>query len=193
MRKGFIYGTALALAMAGGGVATAKSTQASPDGEIKGTYNCQLTGGFIAQAASTGLGQFSVDGKGNVTDAAGQLAVTIGGENQPSTASSNGFFFISQYTFQACDYTPSGGLYSLSANGSGTLSIQWTPSASNADSPVDCTEDITTDYDILVNSAASFTLNSTDLLPSTCGDPNIDYADCGSSFTGTCVQQAAKP
>jgi hypothetical protein len=98
MRKGFIYGTALALAMAGGGVATAKSTQASPDGEIKGTYNCQLTGGFIAQAASTGLGQFSVDGKGNVTDAAGQLAVTIGGENQPSTASSNGFFFISQYT-----------------------------------------------------------------------------------------------
>lgn len=34
MRKSFIYGTALAFALAGGGTAFAKSQQASPDEEI---------------------------------------------------------------------------------------------------------------------------------------------------------------
>ncbi|HUN58414.1 MAG TPA: hypothetical protein VMU41_09895 [Candidatus Binataceae bacterium] len=196
MNKGFIYGTAIALALAGPGAALAKSKPASTSGFIKGTYNCQLTGGFIAQPYSTALTQFSVDGEGNVSGSAGELAVTAGGSGIPNPNNTNADFLNpSQYSFQTCDYVPSEGTYTLNANGTGTMTIDWTASTDNTDTPLDCTEDITAHYNVLVDSPASFVLNSTDLLPlsGTCGDPDVNYAVCGSSLTGTCQLQSAKP
>lgn len=187
MNKLIVYGAALFFSLASCGIALASS----PNGDIKGVYNCQLAGGFIAQVSSSGLAQFTVDGTGKVTNSAGELKVVMGAENQPSKAT-GGVFYLSQYSFQACDYTPSGGSYSISANGTGTLSINWTASVKNTSTPLDCTENITTNYNILVNSPTSFFLDSTDLI-GPCGSPKVDYASCGSSFRGTCQQQAAKP
>jgi hypothetical protein len=188
MNKLIAYGAALVFSLASGNIAMAKS---SPDGDIKGTYNCQLTGGFILQFASSALAQFTVDGKGNVTSRAGELAVTLGANLTPSTPT-NGVFFSSQYSFEACQYTPSGGSYSTNANGIGTLTIDWTASGTNAATPADCTENITAHYDILINSEASLLLNSTDLATEACNS-TIDYASCGSNLTGTCQQQSPKP
>lgn len=190
MRKSFIYGTALAFALAGGGMAFAKSQQASPDEEIRGNYVCELTGGFIVQAGAKAQAQFSADGQGNVTAAPGELNVTVGGNSTVATPA-NGFFFDNAYSFEQCDYSPSGGSYSLSANGAGTLSVNWTASSNNPDSPLDCTGNIATNFDVLVNSGGSFLLNSTDLLVD-CTSATLDYADCGSTFAGICQQQQAK-
>jgi hypothetical protein len=167
MNKGFIYGTALVFALTGASQAMAKTKPESTTGFIKGTYVCQLTGGFIAQPYSTGLTQFSVDGEGNVTTTAGELAVSVGGTAilNPNNTNDN-FLNASGYIFQTCDYTPSGGSYTLDANGTGTITIDWTASTDNADSPLDCTEDITAHYNILVNSPTLFTLSSTDIINS---------------------------
>lgn len=196
MNKRFIYGTALVFALAGGSQAVAKTKPASTTGFIKGTYVCQLTGGFIAQIDSTALTQFSVDGQGSVTSTAGELAVSVGGSAIPNPNNTNdNFLNASGYIFQACNYTPSGGTYTLSANGAGTITIDWTASSDNADSPLDCTEDITANYNILVNSPTSFALSSADLInsgSSGCGDPDVDYAVCGSSLAGTCQLQSSK-
>jgi hypothetical protein len=193
MRKGFIYGAALVVALAANRSALAKPSQASPDGEIKGTYNCQLSGGFIAQAGSSALAQFSVD-EGDVTDTAGELNVSLGAYSIPNPNNTSAdFVFPGQYSYEACNYTPSGGTYTLNGNGGGTISIKWTASADNASSPTDCTEDITTNFNILVNSSSSFTLNSTDLLPGDdCGNPDVNFANCGQSLSGSCQQQSVK-
>jgi hypothetical protein len=191
MTKGLIYAMAFALALAGTNPAMAKSKPQVPTaGFIKGSYICQLTGGFVVQPASTGLAQFTVDGKGNVTASAGELDVTIGG-NSTNATPQNGTFFDNQYSFQRCDYSPSGGSYTLGASGTGTLSIDWTASSSNAanDNGFDCTGNITTNYDVLVSSPATLLLNSNDLV-SDCTADTLTYAECGSSFSGVCQQQA---
>jgi hypothetical protein len=194
MNKGFIYGATFALSVASAGAAMAKSQAQTPSSFIKGTYNCQLTGGFIAQAGSSGLAQSTVDGKGNVTDSAGELNVSVGGYALPNPNNTNNDFLNpSQFIYQTCDYTPgTGGTYSIGANGGGTLSINWTANAGNPSSGTDCSEDITTNFDIVVNSPASFALTSTDLIAD-CTTGSVNYASCGSSFTGTCVQQSTKP
>jgi hypothetical protein len=196
MNKGFIYGAALAFSVASGGVAMAKSQAQTPTSFIKGTYNCQLTGGFIAQAASSGLAQFTVDGKGNVTSTAGEFNVSVGAYSLPNSNNTDAnFLFPAQYIYQTCDYTPgTGGTYSIDATGGGTISVNWSPNAGNPSSGTDCSEDITTNFDIVVNSPASFILTSTDILNGDdCTTGSVNYASCGSSFTGTCVQQSAKP
>lgn len=180
------YSAALFFSLASGDVALASSANA----DIKGPYNCLLTGGFIAQVSSSALAQFTVDGTGKVTNSPGELKVVLGAENQPSTTKS-GFFFISEYSYQTCNYTPSGGSYSIGTNGAGTLSINWTPNAKNESTGTDCAQGITTNFNILVDSPTSFDLVSTDLIQSSCGDPLVDYAGCGSTLKGTC--QAAKP
>jgi hypothetical protein len=190
MNRGFIYGTLLAFALASGGIASAKTPSSSPDRFMKGSYVCELTGGFIVQTGSTALAQFAVDGDGNVTASSGELNVTVGSNTTVSTPS-NGFFFDNEYSYEQCEYSPSGGSYSLSANGAGTLSVNWTAGTSNPDSPLDCTGNITTNFDVLVNSASSFLLNSTDLLGD-CTTDTFDYADCGSTLVGSCQQQAGK-
>ena len=195
MRKGFIYGAAFALLAATGGIAMAKSQPQTTTGFIKGTYNCQLTGGFIAQAGSSGLAQFTVDGKGNVTDSAGELNVSVGGYALPNPNNTNNDFLNpSQFIYQTCDYTAgTGGTYDIDATGGGTLSVNWTPNLGNPSSGTDCSEDITTNYNVVINSPASFILTSTDLVTNDCTTGSVNYASCGSSFTGTCVQQSARP
>jgi hypothetical protein len=184
MTKLIAFGAATLFMLAIGGLAKA----ASPDADISGAYNCLLTGGFLAQTSTSALAQFTAAGNGKVTNAPGELKVVVTGENQ--NAKNNPNQIINQYSFQICNYTPSSGSYSISANGAGTLSVNWTAAAKNDSTPIDCSENITTHFNVLVNSPNSFLLDSTDLL-SSCGDPHIDYASCGSTFKGTC--QAAKP
>jgi hypothetical protein len=192
MNKGFIFGTAFVLALTSGGMAFAKAQQGSTEGAIKGTYNCQLTGGFIAQAGSSALAQFQVDGKGNVTSTVGGLNVSVGGYALPNPNNTDADFLNpSQYNYQIRAYSPAGGTYSLNANGSGSVTMNWTASTNNADSPLDCTGDITTSFNIVVNNLASFVLSSTDLI-NDCTTGNVNYAACGSSFTGSCQQQSPK-
>jgi hypothetical protein len=186
MHKAIALGVAILFSVAFGGFAMAAS---SPNADISGAYNCLLTGGFLAQTSSSALAQFTAGGNGKITATAGELKVVVSGENQ--NPKNNADQIINQYGFQICDYTPSGGSYSISANGAGTLSVDWTASAKNEPTPVDCAQNITTNFNILVNSPSSFILDGTDLLQSSCGDPKIDYASCGSTFKGTC--QAAKP
>jgi hypothetical protein len=161
----------------------------SPNSDIKGPYNCLLTGGFIAQTSSSALAQFSA-ANGKVTGGAGELKVVVGGEDQGPSLTTNPTQVINRYSFQICNYTPSGGSYSLNVNGAGTLSVNWTASAENGSAPIPCTDNITTNFDILVNSRAAFILESTDLIQSSCGT-SFGYSSCGSTFHGTC--QAAKP
>jgi hypothetical protein len=170
----------------------AKSQPQSATAFIKGSFDCQLTGGFIAQAYSSALAQFSVDGKGNVTGSAGELNVSVGGSGIPNPNNTDADFLNpSQYIFQTCSYSPASGSYTLAPNGTGTIAIDWTASANNADSPLDCTPDITTNFNLVVNSPGSFLLSSTDILNG-CASGNINYAACGSSFAGTCQLQAPK-
>jgi hypothetical protein len=187
MTKLIVPGVAMLFAVAIGGSAMAAS---APDADISGAYNCLLTGGFLAQTASSALAQFTAAGNGRITNAPGELKVVVSGENQ-TPGSGNPSQIINQYSFELCSYTPSGGSYSIGANGAGTLSVNWTPSPKNEREAIDCTGNITTNFDILVNSPTSFVLDSTDLLESNCGHPSFDYAACGSTLKGSC--QAAKP
>jgi len=188
MRKLIAAAAVVVLSFGGANAAFATPPNWSPNVFIRGVYNCHLTGGFIVQPGSTGLAQFTLDGKGNVTSAPGELIVTLGEITTPSTPD-DGFFFTNSASYRRCAYTPSGGSYSVNPNGTGTLTIDWTASGNNVGI---CSGDITTNYDILIDNPGSFTVNSTDF-PDLCGDPDSDYASCGSSFTGTCKQQAFVP
>src|SRR5208282_2458323 len=110
------------------------------------------TGGFLAQPDSRGLAQFTVDGKGKVTDTPGELNVTVA-QHSTSSTPSNGVYATAQYIYQVCDYSPSGGSYTLNADGTGTLPVIWTASTNNSNPSggVDCTEGITTDFAITVS------------------------------------------
>jgi hypothetical protein len=191
MRKNFIYAAVLSVfLLTGGSLAFAKSANQTTTGFINGTYNCLLAGGFLAQPDSKALLQFTVDGKGNVTATPGEFNVTVAQHSTSSTPVNNEFL-TSQYIYQICDYSPSGGSYALNATGTGTLSINWISHGTDPSGGADCSENITTDYAVVISSAASFAVNSTDLNTS-CGAPGIDYASCGSSFTGTCQLQSGK-
>jgi hypothetical protein len=161
--------------------------QQTTTGFISGTYNCELTGGFLAQPDSRGLAQFTVDGKGNVTATPGEFNVTVA-QHSTSSTPSNGVYATAQYIYQICDYTPSGGSYTLAADGTGTLSINWTSQGQDVTGGVDCSENITTNFNVAIGSPSSFELNDTDLNTS-CGSPGITYAACGSNFAGSCQLQ----
>ncbi|HKV56080.1 MAG TPA: hypothetical protein VJN94_15715 [Candidatus Binataceae bacterium] len=194
----------VALAFLIGSLAAAPPTSAkgppplSPSGYIKGVYNCQLSGGFVAQPDSTALMQFAANGKGGVNAGPGELHVVVGQVLFVSDPTAGDTVFLGKTSSQSCNYTiltgaPGG--YSLTQSGSGALEVGWTPIANNSSTPIDCSEQITTHYDILVTSPSSFMLMSSDpFLQTQCnGTSGINYANCGSTFTGICQQQAPKP
>lgn len=187
MRKEFILLAIAPFVLTAGAAFAKNAKQPSTAGEINGTYNCELTGGFLAQPDSRGLAQFTVDGKGNVTATAGELNVAVAQHSTSATAS-NGIYVTSEYIYQICDYSPSGGAYTLGADGNGTLSIEWISHGEDITGGVDCSENITTDFNIAVSSPNSFVLNDTDLNTS-CSSSDITYAGCGSNFAGSCQLQ----
>src|SRR5271170_5180144 len=91
MRKLIAAAAVVVLSFGGANAAFATPPNWSPNVFIRGVYNCHLTGGFIVQPGSTGLAQFTLDGKGNVTSAPGELIVTLGEITTPSTPD-DGFF-----------------------------------------------------------------------------------------------------
>ena len=175
---------------------SAKGPAPSPSSSFKGVYNCQLSGGFVAQPGSTALMQFTVDGKGGVTTGAAELHVAVG--QVLFSAAVNGFTFLGQQSTQSCLYTisqGSPGSYAVSRSGDGALIVSWTPNAANQPVPIDCSGPISTHFDMLLNSPTSLMLMSTDSLTAACGATanSVNYPNCGSTLTGSCQQQSAKP
>ena len=175
------------LAMGGSAIAASSS-----NADIKGTYNCQLSGSFAINPFSNVQMQFQVDGAGNVVATnPGELSVVLGGidtlQNQsPPLTYSNTF------SYQSCQYTvAAGSTYQINKNGAGTMQINWTPNANNAASPTDCTPAITTNFNVLVNAKNSLSVMSTDLAGN-CNAP-ANYANCGSSLVGICQLQSPRP
>jgi hypothetical protein len=122
----------------------------------------------------------------------GRFEVVIGdfGTNQipnPATTPPTSAFYF-QESFEICRYQlAAGSTYSVNRDGTGALTLKWTPVSGNPSSFVNCTVPITTHYDIIMSSATNFSLLSTDLAGASCS--GINFAGCGSAFSGTCTLQ----
>jgi len=166
------------------------------DANLAGNWACQMQGGFVAQASSQALMQIHGDGAGNIVSPnvghPGVFQVSIGefGTNQVPNPSSNVPAFYFQASAESCQYqisTSSGSTYVVNKDGTGTLTLNWSPKSGNPGAFVNCTTNIATHFNILLGSATSFSLMSSDLLGNSCN--GSDYSTCGSSFVGTCTLQ----
>jgi hypothetical protein len=164
---------------------------------IEGNYACQMQGGFSLQPFSHSIMQIHASGAGTiiVPNAAhpGLFETVIGafGTDQmpnPTATPTPSSAFYFQEAFEICRYRlGTGSTYSVNKDGTGVLTINWTPESGNPSSFVNCTVAITTHYDILLNSSTSFTVLSTDLNTNSCN--GTDFTSCGSSLSGTCTLQ----
>lgn len=164
---------------------------------VIGNYACQMQGGFSSQPFSHAIMQIHASGAGAIvspnTAHPGQFETVLGsfGTNQvpnPTATPTPSSAFYFQESFEICRYhLGAGSTYSVNKDGTGVLTINWTPEGGNPSSFVNCTTAITTHYDILLNSPTSFSLISTDLAGATCN--GTDFTTCGSSFSGSCTLQ----
>ena len=160
---------------------------------VKGHYACSATGNFIGVPGQA-LVQLTADGKGNLMG--GSMTVqddSLGtsGSQKPTdglpTAANQWFYFT--VAFQQCQYSLQSGTYSINLDGTGTAQVSWGASENNAASPIDCTENITAHYNLLVQNASAFLMTTND--PVTTG-ASQDFASLGEGLTGSCAVQTVK-
>jgi len=160
---------------------------------VVGNYNCEMTGGVGKHPFSRALMQVHADGKGNISSGLvthpGVLTLELAsfGTEQTPAPGTPAFYF--QQPFEICKYSMGvNSTYNTRSDGEATMAINWVPDPGNQATPVDCTLGEKFHYAIIVNSATSFSIMSSDLKNNNCAtvDPLVN---CGSSLAGTCQLQ----
>lgn len=155
---------------------------------LNGGYACELTGaGVYSSPFSRALLRFTANGAGGLS--VGSIDIMNGSfgttDGSPSGASP-AFYFQNQY--QLCKFTGSGA-YSVTSVGKGGMTINWSPAASNASSPQNCTTGFKRNYDILVQSASTILILDRDVYSAANCDASTNPYACGESLAGTCNLQ----